>query len=92
VTPILSLPVSISSICGERAAALRGRRRVRLWQIVHAGLLPRLEREDRNFSTPPLVRPGMAALSGRTGLAAALERAFEKLRQPRRLDRCPGTR
>jgi formylglycine-generating enzyme required for sulfatase activity len=41
-------------------------------------LLPRLEREDRDFVTLPLIRPGTAALSGRAGLAVALEQAFEK--------------
>src|SRR5262245_41998236 len=51
--------------------------------FMRAGLLPRLEREDRDFVALPLIRPGTAALSGRTGLATALEQAFEKLRQPR---------
>ena len=48
-----------------------------------AGLLPRLEREDRDFTTLPLVRPSTAALSGKSGLAAALEQAFGRLRRPR---------
>jgi formylglycine-generating enzyme required for sulfatase activity len=47
--------------------------------FMRAGLLPRLEREDRDFVALPLIRPGTAALSGRAGLAVALEQAFEKL-------------
>ena len=37
--------------------------------FMRAGLLPRLEREDRDFFVLPLIRPGTAALSGRAGLA-----------------------
>ncbi len=51
--------------------------------FLRAGLWPRLEREDRDFVTLPLIRPGNAGLSGTMGLAASLERAFEALRQPR---------
>jgi len=51
--------------------------------FMRAGLLPRLEREDRDFITIPLMRPGAAAISGKSGLAAALEQAFDKLRTPR---------
>jgi hypothetical protein len=47
--------------------------------FMRAGLLPRLEREDRDFMVLPLIRPGTAALSGRAGLAVALEQSFEKL-------------
>jgi conflict system STAND superfamily ATPase len=47
--------------------------------FMRAGLLPRLEREDRDFIVLPLIRPGTAALSGRAGLAVALEQSFEKL-------------
>ena len=53
--------------------------------FLRAGLLPRLEREDRNFVTLPLIRPGGAALSGKMGMGAALELAFERLQQPRPL-------
>ena len=51
--------------------------------FLRAGLLPRLEREDRDFYALPLMRPGMAALSGKMGLAAALEQAFKQLGQQR---------
>ena len=53
--------------------------------FLRAGLIPRLEREDRDFTVVPLVRPGAAALSGRTGLAGALEQVFGRLREPRPL-------
>ncbi len=49
--------------------------------FLRAGLLPRLEREDRDFFTLPLLRPGTAALSGKTGLAASLEHGFKQLGQ-----------
>ncbi len=44
--------------------------------FLRAGLLPRLEREDRDFWALPLLRPQTAALSGTMGLAASLEKAF----------------
>src|SRR5690348_11783018 len=47
--------------------------------FMRAGLLLRLEREDRDFIVLPLIRPATAALSGRAGLAVALEQSFEKL-------------
>jgi formylglycine-generating enzyme required for sulfatase activity len=53
--------------------------------FMRAGLLPRLEREDRDFITLPLMRPGTAALSGKLGLGAALELAFKQLGQQRPL-------
>ena len=53
--------------------------------FLRAGLWPRLEREDRDFITLPLVRPSTAALSGANGLGASLEQAFQQLRQPRPL-------
>ncbi len=51
--------------------------------FMRAGLLPRIDREDRDFVALPLMRPGTAALSGKMGLAAALEQAFGKLRTPK---------
>lgn len=44
--------------------------------FLRAGLLPRLARDDRNFLTVPVIRPEQAAISGDTGLLAALEQAF----------------
>lgn len=41
--------------------------------FLRAGLWPRLRRDDRNFWPLPVVRPERAALSGRSGLFAALE-------------------
>ena len=46
--------------------------------FLRAGLLPRLERDDRNFLPLPVIRPERAAISGATGLAAALEGAFRR--------------
>lgn len=51
--------------------------------FMRAGLLPRLEREDWDFTMLPQVRPGTAALSGNPGLAAALEQVFRRLRHPK---------
>jgi len=44
--------------------------------FLRAGLFPRLQRDDRNFLPLPIVRPERAAISGETGLLAALEGAF----------------
>jgi formylglycine-generating enzyme required for sulfatase activity len=44
--------------------------------FLRAGLFPRLKRDDRNFLPLPITRPERAALSGETGLLAALESAF----------------
>jgi TIR domain/AAA ATPase domain len=41
--------------------------------FLRAGLLPRLQRDDGNFLPLPLIRPEWAALTGETGLLAALE-------------------
>jgi hypothetical protein len=53
--------------------------------FLRAGLWPRLQREECDFVTLPLIRPSTAALSGKMGLAASLERAFEALQEPRAL-------
>ncbi|MCB1500359.1 MAG: toll/interleukin-1 receptor domain-containing protein [Bauldia sp.] len=42
---------------------------------LRAGLLPRLQRDDRHFLPLPIVRPERAALSGDTGLLRSLEAA-----------------
>lgn len=42
---------------------------------LRAGLLPRLERDDRHFLALPIVRPERAAISGDTGLLRSLEAA-----------------
>jgi hypothetical protein len=44
--------------------------------FLRAGLFPRLNRDDRNFLPLPIIRPERAAVSGETGLFAALESAF----------------
>ena len=45
--------------------------------FLRAGLLPRLDRDDRNFLPLPIVRPERAALSGETGLIRSLEAALK---------------
>ncbi|KHO28341.1 hypothetical protein QQ44_02125 [Mycolicibacterium setense] len=47
--------------------------------FMRAGLLPRLAREDRRFVLLGTVRPGRHALTGDTGLAAAIRSTREKL-------------
>ena len=42
---------------------------------LRAGLLPRLERDDRHFLPLPIVRPERAAITGDTGLLRSLEAA-----------------
>jgi formylglycine-generating enzyme required for sulfatase activity len=44
--------------------------------FLRAGLFPRLARDDRNFFPLPIIRPERAAITGDTGLLAALEQAF----------------
>jgi formylglycine-generating enzyme required for sulfatase activity len=44
--------------------------------FLRAGLLPRLQRDDRDFLPLRVVRPQHAPISGETGLLAALEAAF----------------
>ena len=44
--------------------------------FLRAGLLPRLARDDRTFLTLPVIRPEGGAISGETGLMAALEEAL----------------
>jgi hypothetical protein len=44
--------------------------------FLRAGLFPRLNRDDRNFLPLSIIRPERAAISGETGLLAALEDAF----------------
>ncbi|MBE0693493.1 MAG: toll/interleukin-1 receptor domain-containing protein, partial [Aquamicrobium sp.] len=47
--------------------------------FLRAGLLPRLQRDDRNFLTLPVIRPERAAITGEAeGLIASLERAFTR--------------
>jgi len=41
--------------------------------FLRAGLLPRIARDHRNFLALPVIRPGRAAITGDTGLIAALE-------------------
>jgi WD40 repeat protein len=45
--------------------------------FLRAGILPRLKRDDRNFLTLPVVRPGRAAIAGEDGLVRSLEAALQ---------------
>lgn len=51
--------------------------------FMRAGLLPRLQREDRDFYVLPLTRPQTSALSGTSGLASSLEGAYADLGEPK---------
>jgi WD40 repeat protein len=51
--------------------------------FMRAGLLPRLERDDRNFLALPVIRPERAVISGDTGLVASLEEALKRAGQPK---------
>ncbi|GKS57010.1 hypothetical protein YTPLAS18_05370 [Nitrospira sp.] len=51
--------------------------------FLRAGLWPRLRRDDRHFIPLPVIRPGLAALTGSTGLYASLELAFRERRRPK---------
>jgi WD40 repeat protein len=51
--------------------------------FLRAGLLPRLARDDLMFLSLPVIRPETAAISGDSGLAAALAAAAERLGAPR---------
>jgi WD40 repeat protein len=53
--------------------------------LVRAGIWPRINRDDRNFLTLPIVRPANAALSGKEGLWLALETACADRRRERHL-------
>ncbi|MHC2332850.1 nSTAND1 domain-containing NTPase [Bradyrhizobium sp. USDA 4454] len=44
--------------------------------FLRAGVLPRLQRDDRSFLPLPVVRPQRAAITGETGLLRALEGAL----------------
>jgi formylglycine-generating enzyme required for sulfatase activity len=50
--------------------------------FLRAGLLPRLQRNDRDFLPLPIVRPAGAAISGETGLVRALETACASVGLP----------
>jgi formylglycine-generating enzyme required for sulfatase activity len=41
--------------------------------FLRAGLLPRLQRNDRHFFPMPVIRPGRAVISGESGLLVSLE-------------------
>ena len=47
--------------------------------FLRAGLLPRLQRDDRNFLALPTIRPERTAISGANGFVAALAAAAVKL-------------
>lgn len=50
--------------------------------FLRAGLVPRLERDDRRFLTLPVLRPSQAALTGETGLVEALHQGAMDLGRP----------
>ncbi len=50
--------------------------------FLRAGLIPRLQRDDRNFVVLGTVRPGRNAITGESGLAAAIHSARRALELP----------
>jgi DNA-binding beta-propeller fold protein YncE len=50
--------------------------------FLRAGLIPRLQRDDRNFAVLGTVRPGRNAITGDRGLAAAIHSACRALKLP----------
>lgn len=46
--------------------------------FLRAGLWPRLARDDRHFLPLPVIRPEVAAITGKTGLVSSLEAAFRQ--------------
>ena len=50
--------------------------------FLRAGLIPRLQRDDRNFVVLGTVRPGRSAITGDRGLAAAIHSARQSLKLP----------
>jgi WD40 repeat protein len=51
--------------------------------FLRAGLLPRLERDDRNFLPLPVLRPERASISGEAGFLRSIELAFSGRDVPR---------
>jgi WD40 repeat protein len=51
--------------------------------FLRAGLLPRLQRDDRNFLPLPVLRPQRAAITGETGLLRVLENGLQAEGQAR---------
>jgi formylglycine-generating enzyme required for sulfatase activity len=47
--------------------------------FLRAGLWPRLARDDTKFLPLPVIRPQLAVISGTSGLAVSLAKAFERL-------------
>lgn len=47
--------------------------------FLRAGLLPRLQRDDRHFCPLPVIRPERAVISGETGLISALVEIFGRV-------------
>jgi WD40 repeat protein len=45
--------------------------------FLRAGLVPRIRRDDQNFTLLPVLRPDRAAINGETGLVRALETAMQ---------------
>jgi WD40 repeat protein len=50
--------------------------------FLRAGLIPRLQRDDRRFMVLGIVRPQRSAVTGDQGFAAAIEKARDTLRLP----------
>ena len=62
----------------ERMLVLLGASGAGKSSFLRAGLWPRLARDDRHFLPLAVIRPERAAISGATGLAASVEKAFRE--------------
>ena len=67
----------------ERMLVLLGASGAGKSSFLRAGLWPRLARDDRHFLPLAVIRPERAAISGATGLAASLEKAFREAASPK---------
>ena len=57
-----------------RMLVILGPSRVGKSSFLRAGLLPRLQRDDRRYLTMPIVRPERRTLTGNNGLARSIHR------------------
>jgi hypothetical protein len=68
--------LQLRAVGGRKLFVIQGASGSGKSSFMRAGLLPRLEREDRDFLVLPLIQPQRKAISGRTGLAPSLEGRF----------------
>jgi tetratricopeptide (TPR) repeat protein len=72
---------AMSEAGAERMLVILGASGAGKSSYLRAGLWPRLKRDDRNFVLLPTIRPERGVVSGKFGLASALESALAEARQ-----------